>query len=130
MPESPLPLAAECVPLLVHLERTTSTNDVLPALWRERGGALPDLATVVADEQTRGRGRLGRRWYARAGVSLLATSLITLPDDDAHRRALPWLTLAAALALRGAAEHALAGSLTPLLGSAGKTQRSQGRSPL
>jgi BirA family biotin operon repressor/biotin-[acetyl-CoA-carboxylase] ligase len=38
-----------------------STNDVATAL--ARGGA-PDGSLVVAEEQTRGRGRLGRRWYS------------------------------------------------------------------
>lgn len=42
-----------------------------------RGGA-PDGALVLADSQTAGRGRLGRRWHAPAGSSLLM-SLILRP---------------------------------------------------
>jgi BirA family biotin operon repressor/biotin-[acetyl-CoA-carboxylase] ligase len=41
--------------------RVGSTNDVAAAL--ARGGA-PDGCLVVAEEQTRGRGRLGRKWYS------------------------------------------------------------------
>lgn len=33
----------------------------------------PEGAVVVADEQTEGRGRLGRRWLAPAGTSLLCS---------------------------------------------------------
>lgn len=54
-----------------------STND--EALRWARAGA-PHLALVVADEQTAGRGRLGRRWYTPAG-SALAFSLVLLPES-------------------------------------------------
>ncbi len=53
-----------------------STND-LAASWIEEGA--PDLSLVVADEQTMGKGRAGRRWYTPAG-SALAFSLILSPD--------------------------------------------------
>jgi BirA family transcriptional regulator, biotin operon repressor / biotin---[acetyl-CoA-carboxylase] ligase len=36
----------------------------------------PEGAVVVADEQTEGRGRLGRRWLAPAGTSLLCSILL------------------------------------------------------
>jgi BirA family transcriptional regulator, biotin operon repressor / biotin---[acetyl-CoA-carboxylase] ligase len=44
---------------LVHLPEVTSTNDEV--LARSRSGAPPGLV-VVADHQTAGRGRQGRRW--------------------------------------------------------------------
>lgn len=45
--------------------------------WAEAGA--PDLSLVVADEQTSGRGRMGRRWYTLAGAGL-AFSLVMYPE--------------------------------------------------
>jgi BirA family transcriptional regulator, biotin operon repressor / biotin---[acetyl-CoA-carboxylase] ligase len=47
-----------------YLERSPSTQREIPA-------AAPEGAVVVADEQTAGRGRLGRSWIAAPGTSLL-----------------------------------------------------------
>lgn len=58
------------------LERTGSTNDDAER-WAAEGA--PDLALLVADEQTEGRGRLGRRWYTPPGAAL-AFSLVLRPD--------------------------------------------------
>jgi BirA family biotin operon repressor/biotin-[acetyl-CoA-carboxylase] ligase len=55
----------------------------------------PEGALVVAEEQTAGRGRLGRRWFAPAGTSLLC-SLQLGPDTPTER--LPELTGVAARA--------------------------------
>lgn len=55
-----------------YFERLGSTMDEAAA-WLEAGAA--DLALVVADEQTAGRGRLGRRWFTAPKASL-AFSLI------------------------------------------------------
>ena len=52
-----------------------STNDVV-AEWASQGLTGPALA--AADEQTRGRGRSGRRWFTSAG-SALAFSLLLAP---------------------------------------------------
>ncbi len=54
-----------------------STNDVAIAAGR-RGEAEGFVA--VADVQTAGRGRLGRRWHARAGTSLLLSVLFHPPE--------------------------------------------------
>ncbi len=48
-------------------ERVGSTMDEA-ASWVEQGA--PDLALVVADEQTAGRGRFGRRWFTAPKASL------------------------------------------------------------
>jgi BirA family biotin operon repressor/biotin-[acetyl-CoA-carboxylase] ligase len=48
------------------------------AAWLEAGA--PDLALVVADEQTAGRGRFGRRWFTTPKASL-AFSLILRQVD-------------------------------------------------
>jgi BirA family biotin operon repressor/biotin-[acetyl-CoA-carboxylase] ligase len=53
-----------------------STND--EALRWSAGGA-PDLSLVVADEQTAGRGRAGRRWHTPPGTAL-AFSLVLRPS--------------------------------------------------
>ncbi len=54
-----------------------STNSEA-ARWMEDGA--PDLALVVADEQTAGRGRLERRWYTPPGAAL-AFSLLLKPEN-------------------------------------------------
>jgi BirA family biotin operon repressor/biotin-[acetyl-CoA-carboxylase] ligase len=59
-----------------YLARTGSTNDVALA-WAAQGA--PDLALVVADEQTSGRGRMGRKWFTPP-ASGLAFSLILRPQ--------------------------------------------------
>jgi BirA family transcriptional regulator, biotin operon repressor / biotin---[acetyl-CoA-carboxylase] ligase len=65
-------------------------------------GGAPEGATVVAEEQTEGRGRLGRAWVAPPGSSLLL-SVVLRP---AMPREWVWLTVAAAgVALAGAVEQ-------------------------
>lgn len=71
-----------------------STNDVLLGLFRE-GTAVPG-AVVVADSQTEGRGRLGRKWISPAGKNLYL-SVLFRPDIPA--RASPVFTFLASLAL-------------------------------
>lgn len=51
-----------------HLALVDSTNDVVRA-WLADG--TPEVCLAVADEQTAGRGREGRRWVAPAGAALL-----------------------------------------------------------
>lgn len=58
-----------------YLETTSSTNDVALA-WATEGA--PDFSVVVADEQTSGRGRMGRKWFTPAGTAL-AVSIILRP---------------------------------------------------
>lgn len=60
----------------IHLPSTTSTNDVARDL-AARGA--PGGTIVVADYQTAGRGRLGRRWLAPPGTSLLCSILFRSP---------------------------------------------------
>jgi BirA family biotin operon repressor/biotin-[acetyl-CoA-carboxylase] ligase len=67
------------------VERTASTQRLL-------GGDDPEGAVAVADEQTEGRGRLGRRWLAPAGTSLLV-SILLRPQVDPAR--LPELSVVA-----------------------------------
>jgi BirA family transcriptional regulator, biotin operon repressor / biotin---[acetyl-CoA-carboxylase] ligase len=63
-------------------------------------GAAPGLV-AVADEQTAGRGRLGRTWIAPPGASLLASALL---DDAAPPEERHLALVAAALAALDAIE--------------------------
>lgn len=56
-----------------RLARTRSTQDIVRAA--ARGGAAPGFV-VLAEEQTAGRGRQGRRWYAQPGSCLLLSVLV------------------------------------------------------
>jgi len=53
----------------------SSTNDVL----KERAKELPDWYTLVAAEQTRGKGRLSRSFYSPAGFGFYLSMLVRLP---------------------------------------------------
>src|SRR5512132_872138 len=61
----------------------------------------PEGAVAVTDEQTEGRGRLGRSWQAPAGTSLLF-SIVLEPPVSAER--LPELSLVAGAAVAEAVE--------------------------
>ena len=91
MPDSPL--AAAVVPRLRgrlgrdyrFLARCASTQRLLPP-------DAPEGAVAVADEQTEGRGRLGRTWLAPAGTSVLC-SVVLRPTVETAR--LPELSVVA-----------------------------------
>jgi BirA family biotin operon repressor/biotin-[acetyl-CoA-carboxylase] ligase len=80
------------------VEETDSTNTRL--LDDARAGA-PEGRVLVADHQTAGRGRLGRRWEAPPGSALLVSVLVrpSLPVARAHL-----VTMAAGLAASDACE--------------------------
>lgn len=78
-PELAFAESAAIVPRFLAMAETGSTNDELVA--RAMGPdatAWPDLSVLVTDNQTRGRGRLGRTWLAPTGKSL-AISLLLRP---------------------------------------------------
>lgn len=79
------------------LAETDSTNRVVADL--ARAGAAEGVV-VVADHQTAGRGRLGRRWDAPSGTALLASILLRPADLGLERRHL--VTSAVALAAAAA----------------------------
>jgi BirA family biotin operon repressor/biotin-[acetyl-CoA-carboxylase] ligase len=66
------------------------------------GSGLPEGAVAVADHQTGGRGRLGRRWEEAPGTGVLV-SIVLHPPPDRH---LPELSLVTALATAEAVEAA------------------------
>ncbi len=91
---------------LRRLASCASTNDEAAA-WARAGA--PHGATVVADAQTRGRGRLGRAWHSPPGANLYSSTVLRPPIPP--RRAPP-ITLAAAVAV---AEAIAAEGLAPEL---------------
>jgi BirA family transcriptional regulator, biotin operon repressor / biotin---[acetyl-CoA-carboxylase] ligase len=76
----------------LYVEETPSTQRLLGEDHREG-------AVAVAEEQTEGRGRLGRRWHSPPGVSLLFSILLEPPVETAR---LPELSLVAGEACAGA----------------------------
>jgi BirA family biotin operon repressor/biotin-[acetyl-CoA-carboxylase] ligase len=77
---------------VLYYPSVSSTNAVAHEMALQ--GAEEGLV-VLADEQTAGRGRLGRRWIAPAGTSLLLSVLLR-PGFTADRA--PWLTMIISLA--------------------------------
>jgi BirA family biotin operon repressor/biotin-[acetyl-CoA-carboxylase] ligase len=69
---------------VVYRPRLGSTNDL--AKEHANAGAAEGLL-VIADEQTAGRGRMKRRWWAPAGTALLTSLLFRppLPPDQARQ---------------------------------------------
>lgn len=90
---------------LRYFDSIGSTNDEALA-WAAQGA--PDLSIVVADEQTSGRGREGRRWFTPAGTAL-AFSLILRPTAED----LPHLSRTVGLAAVALAESMRKRSLIP-----------------
>jgi BirA family biotin operon repressor/biotin-[acetyl-CoA-carboxylase] ligase len=92
------PLTPEAVvPLLRgRLGRPYRFVESTPSTQRLLGVRDPEGATVAADEQTEGRGRLGRAWTAPAGTSLLFSVLLR-PQIETAR--LPELSPLAACAV-------------------------------
>ena len=77
-----------------------STNDVVRA-WLSDG--VPEVCLAVADEQSAGRGREGRSWYAPKGTSLLLSMGFRpswLPAAETWR-----LAAVVSLAMAGAGEE-------------------------
>jgi BirA family biotin operon repressor/biotin-[acetyl-CoA-carboxylase] ligase len=88
-PEAVLPL------LRGRFGREYRYVETCPSTQRLLGAEDEEGTVVVAGEQTEGRGRLGRRWHAPAGTSILCSVLLRpgLPPDR-----WPELTLIAARA--------------------------------
>lgn len=78
---------------VVYRESVGSTNDLVKEMARQ---GAPEGLVVLADEQTAGRGRLGRSWTTPRG-SALAMSVLLRPSFPPHQA--PRVTLAAAVAV-------------------------------
>jgi BirA family biotin operon repressor/biotin-[acetyl-CoA-carboxylase] ligase len=83
---------------LIYLSETGSTNDSARQLARE---GASEGTVVIADYQTAGRGRLGRRWSAPPGSGLLM-SLVFRPALAPHQ--VQRLTMVCGLAVVDAVE--------------------------
>jgi BirA family biotin operon repressor/biotin-[acetyl-CoA-carboxylase] ligase len=66
--------------------------EVCPSTQRLLGPEHAEGAVAVTEEQTEGRGRLGRRWLSPPRVSVLCSILLTPPVETQH---LPELSLVA-----------------------------------
>jgi BirA family biotin operon repressor/biotin-[acetyl-CoA-carboxylase] ligase len=66
---------------LVVLEAVDSTND---ELRRRAARGAPAGTVVVADRQSAGRGRLGRRWHSPPGLGLYLSVLLRPPQAPAE----------------------------------------------
>lgn len=56
-----------------------STND-LALDWAESGA--PDFSLILADAQTSGRGRMGRKWFTPAGAGLALSLVLRLNEAE------------------------------------------------
>ncbi|MEW6660420.1 MAG: biotin--[acetyl-CoA-carboxylase] ligase [Thermodesulfobacteriota bacterium] len=76
-----------------HFQTLPSTNDLAKELGSQ---GAPEGTLVVAESQTRGRGRLGREWESPPGVGLYASLLLRpeLPPTE-----MPQITLTTAVAV-------------------------------
>lgn len=79
-------------------QETTSTNDVVEKLARD---GVPEGIVVIAETQTRGRGRLGRTWISPRSRGLWMSILLR---PSLEPGAVTRLTIAAATALARAVE--------------------------
>jgi BirA family transcriptional regulator, biotin operon repressor / biotin---[acetyl-CoA-carboxylase] ligase len=88
---------------ILYFETIGSTNDVATAVAAGGGG---HGAVVIADAQTAGRGRRGRRWFSPPGAGLYVSVVVT-PGlaRTAPERATALLTLSAGVALCEAVEQ-------------------------
>ena len=114
-----LPLSRAAVPRLVFLATAGSTNDELrDAATGPDAAAWPHGAVIVTDDQTHGRGRLGRTWLAPTGKTL-AISVLLRPELPGGApfppEAYGWIPLIAGAAMTEAVRRAVdaAASATP-----------------
>jgi BirA family biotin operon repressor/biotin-[acetyl-CoA-carboxylase] ligase len=83
-----------------HFETLPSTNDLAKELAASQA---PEGTLVVAEGQSRGRGRLGREWSSPPGAGLYVSVLLRPPLPPAD---LPQITLTAAVAVVRALKRA------------------------
>ena len=82
---------------ILWVRQTESTNDLA---WREADRGCADGTIVLAEEQTAGRGRLGRPWFCPPEKGILA-SVVLRPGMPVDRA--PLVTVCGALAVRDVA---------------------------
>jgi BirA family biotin operon repressor/biotin-[acetyl-CoA-carboxylase] ligase len=77
------------------MSEVDSTNSELMRLATEEGGTAPDGTVLLAERQTRGRGRLQRNWLTTAQHSLAMSVLLRPSLAPAEVSQLPLLTAVA-----------------------------------
>jgi BirA family biotin operon repressor/biotin-[acetyl-CoA-carboxylase] ligase len=93
----------DVVPLLEgRFGRPYRFESTVPSTQRLLGADDPEGSVAVADEQTEGRGRLGRSWSAPAGTSILVSVLLR-PNVEPPR--LPELSVVAGRAVASAIQE-------------------------
>ena len=90
---APIPVCCSIGGRIIQLKSVDSTNDYA---WNLALEGAPHGLVVVADQQTGGRGRLGRSWLSPPGMNL-AFSLVLRPSLPPQE--VPPLSLVAAVAL-------------------------------
>ena len=101
---------------LEYRSEAASTNDVLRELATADAAAWPDLSVVVTDNQSQGRGRLGRVWLAPTGKALAISVLVrprTTTGDQLPPHALGWFPLLAGAAMTRAVTSVVEKSMRP-----------------
>jgi BirA family biotin operon repressor/biotin-[acetyl-CoA-carboxylase] ligase len=98
-----LPLSTPLASRLLWMPEVGSTNtELVQHLSGSQSHTWPHLSVIASDNQTRGKGRLGRDWSAPAGASL-AISVAIRPVTPSGRplkpESLGWLGLLAGLAM-------------------------------
>ena len=84
---------------IIHYFKIDSTNDAAMALASADRRNTSHGTVVVAEEQTAGRGRLGRTWYSEKSAGIYASVILRPPLPPA---AAPTLTLMAGVAAHAA----------------------------
>ncbi|HAQ59715.1 MAG TPA: biotin--[acetyl-CoA-carboxylase] ligase [Microbacterium sp.] len=82
---------------IVIAERTGSTNTDLVRNRAQDPEAWPNLSVLVTDDQTDGRGRLGRSWTAPAGTALAVSVVLDVAGVGQADRG--WVPLLAGVAV-------------------------------
>src|SRR5262245_4652011 len=62
-----------------RLTYLTSTSSTMDRARRDAGGGAPEGAVVLAEEQTKGRGRFDRAWVSPTGKNLYLTLIMRPP---------------------------------------------------
>jgi BirA family biotin operon repressor/biotin-[acetyl-CoA-carboxylase] ligase len=106
-----LPQSRAAVPRLEFLATAGSTNDELrEAATGPSASAWPHGSVIVTDDQTHGRGRMGRTWLAPTGKTLAISVLLRpeLPGGGSFPpEAYGWLPLIAGAAMTEAVRRAV-----------------------
>ncbi|PKM81393.1 MAG: biotin--[acetyl-CoA-carboxylase] ligase [Firmicutes bacterium HGW-Firmicutes-14] len=85
---------------IVYCESVDSTNNLARTLAQE---GSPDGTVVIAEEQTGGRGRMGRSWYSPPGQGIWFTLILRPPVNPADAAKITMVSAVAAA--RGIREY-------------------------